>query len=62
MVDLLHSFPCGDVTEVVDEETEKHVQFAEWVDVSDGSSKLLELMLICHVNDCVISGVRVQDN
>ena len=61
MVDLLHSFPC-EVTEVVDEETEKHVHFAEWVDVSDGSSKLLELMLICHVNDCVISGVKVQDN
>ena len=45
MVDLLHSVPCGDVTEVVDEETERHVRFSEWVDISDGTSELLELIL-----------------
>ena len=60
MVDLLHSVPCGDVTEVVDEETERHVHFSEWVDISDGTSELLELILSCHVHDYVISGVRVR--
>ena len=38
MVDLLDDINCGVVTEAVDGETERHVHFSEWADVSDGSS------------------------